>query len=94
VAQLFSLGIIRFMKPERLLKWGFVIPTREYIGGVIGRLGLGIFITNVILSPEHRITNPLLWFGCFGCIAVGSLLARAAQRKRFQKDLPDEKPHA
>jgi len=82
------------MKTERLMKWGFVIPTGEYCGGVIGGLGLGVFITSAIASPDHRITNPLVWFGSFGCIAVGSLLARAAQRKRFQKDLTDEKPDA
>ena len=82
------------MKTEKLMKWGFVIPTREYNGGVIGGLGLGVFLTTAIVSPDHRITNPLVWFGSFGCIVVGSLLARAAQRKRFQKDVTDEKPDA
>ena len=82
------------MKTERLMKWGFVIPTGEYSGGVIGGLGLGVFITTAILSPEHRVTNPLVWLGSFGCITVGSLLARAAQRKRFQEDSPDEKSDA
>ena len=82
------------MKTEKLMKWGFVIPTGEYSGGVIGGVGLGVFITTAILSPEHRITNPLVWFGGLGCVVVGSLLARAAQRKRFQKDVTDEKPDA
>jgi hypothetical protein len=82
------------MKTERLMKWGFVIPTREYNGGVLAGLGMGVFITTAILSPEHRITNPLVWFGGLGCVVVGSLLARAAQRKRFQKDVTDEKPDA
>jgi hypothetical protein len=82
------------MKNERLIRWGFVIPTREYSGGVLGGLGLGVFITTAILSPEHRITQPWVWFGGLGCVVVGSLLARAAQRKRFQKAVSDEKPDA
>jgi hypothetical protein len=82
------------MKTERLMKWGFVIPTREYNGGVLGGMGFGALVATVILSPDHHITNPLIWIGCFGCVAVGSLLARSAQRKRFQKDLSDEKPDA
>jgi hypothetical protein len=82
------------MKIERLLKYGFVIPTGEYNGGVLGGLGLGIFITTVILSPEHRVTMPWVWFLAFGCIVVGSLLARAAQRKRFEKDCTNDKPVA
>ena len=76
------------------MKWGFVIPTREYNGGVIGGLGLGVFLTTVIISPDHRVTNPLVWFGSFGCIIAGSLLARAAQRKRIQGALTDKKPDA
>ena len=36
----------------------------------------------------------LFWFLAFGCIVVGPLLARAAQRKRFEKDCRDEKPVA
>jgi hypothetical protein len=79
------------MKTEKLMTWGFVIPTGEYSGGVIGGLGLGIFLTTVVVSPDHRISNPLVWFGCFGCIVVGSMLARAAQRKRFQNGLLHEK---
>lgn len=82
------------MKTEKLMKWGFVIPTGEYNGGVIGGIGLGIFVTSAILSPGHGITNPLVWFVGFGCIVVGSLLARTAQRKRFQKDTMEEKPDA
>jgi hypothetical protein len=76
------------------MRWGFVIPTREYNGGVLGGLGLGVFVTTAILRPEHRITEPWVWFGAFGCIVVGSLLARAAQRKRFQKDVIGEKHDA
>ena len=76
------------------MKWGFVIPTGEYNGGVIGGMGFGVLVATVILSPDHRITNPLVWIGCFGCVVVGSLLARAAQRKRFQKDVTDEKADA
>jgi hypothetical protein len=79
------------MKTERLLKYGFLIPTREYIGGALGGLGLGVFITTVILSPEHRVTVPWVWFLAFGCMVTGSMLARAAQRKRFLKEGTDAK---
>ncbi len=82
------------MKTEKLIKWGFVILTKEYGGGVIGGLGLGAFLTTAITSPDHRITNPLVWFGSFGCIIVGLLLAREAQRKKFQKDVANQKPNA
>lgn len=82
------------MKNERLLKYGFVIPTKEYNGGVLGGFGLGVFITAAILSPAHRITVTWVWILAFDCIATGSLLARAAQRKRFQKDASGEKPAA
>ena len=82
------------MKTERLLKYGFVIPTREYNGGVLGGLGLGVFITTVVLSPDHHVTVPWVWFLAFGCIATGSLLARAAQGRRFQNDKIDKKPVA
>ena len=70
------------MKIEQLTKWGFIIPTGEYYGGVISGLGLGVFITTVTLSPEHRITVPWGWFITLGCIIAGPLLARNAQRKR------------
>ena len=82
------------MKTELLMKWGFVIPTGEYCGGVLAGVGCGTFIATVILSPEHRLTQPWIWFAGIGCVAVGSLLARSAQRKRFQKNLSDEKPAA
>jgi hypothetical protein len=74
------------MKTERLLKYGFVVPTREYNGGVLAGLGLGVLITTLILSPTHPVTTPWVWFMIWGCILVGSLLARAAQRRRLQED--------
>jgi hypothetical protein len=82
------------MKTEKLMELGFVIPTREYNGGILGGLGLGVILTTVINSPDHRIMNPLVWLCSFGCIVVGSLLARAAQRKRFRDDLAHKKPDA
>jgi hypothetical protein len=77
------------MKSSRLLKWGLVVPTREYIGGILGGLGLGVFITMLILSPAHRVTESWVWLVVCGCIVTGSFLARAAQRKRFQNDSVD-----
>jgi hypothetical protein len=80
------------MKIERLLKYGFVIPTREYNGGVLVGFGFGMFVMTVILSPDHRA--PGIFFLSLICIVIGSLLARAAQRKRFLKASNDEKPAA
>lgn len=77
------------MKNSRLLKSGFVIPTREYLGGILGGLGLGIVITITIVTPAHRVTAPWVWLVVCGCITTGSLLARAVQRKRFQNDSLD-----
>jgi hypothetical protein len=82
------------MKTERLLKYGFVVPTGEYAGGLIGGFGLGVLITTYFLSSDHRIHNALVWIGPFVCIAVGSTMARAAQRKRFPKELSEETPNA
>lgn len=79
------------MKMEQLLKYGIVIPTKEFNGGMLGGVGLGVMIATVILSPEHRITVPWVYFLAFGCIAIGSALARAAQRKRFQQKSGDGK---
>ena len=80
------------MKIERLLRYGFVIPTREYNGGVIGGFGFGMLVMALILSPDHRA--PGILFLALTCIVTGSLLARAAQRKRFQKESGGEKPVA
>ena len=81
------------MNIERLLKYGFVIPTREYNGGVLGGFGFGMIVMAAILSPEHRAAGGI-FFLSLTCIVAGSLLARAAQRKRFLKACNDEKPVA
>jgi hypothetical protein len=77
------------MKTERLLKYGFVIPTREYNGGVLGGFGFGMLVMALILSPEHRA--PGIFFLALTCVVTGSLLARAGQRKRFQIESGNEK---
>jgi hypothetical protein len=82
------------MKMESLLKYGFTLPTAEYNGGVLAGLGLGVLATTIVLSPEHRITVPWVWFVVIGCIVAGSLLARGAQRKRFQSEGANEKHDA
>jgi hypothetical protein len=82
------------MKQERLHKLGFVIMTKEYVGGVIAGLGVGIIIAFLIFWPEHRVSSPFaLLLGCC-CTIGGSSLARAAQRKKFQQDDIDEKHDA
>ena len=67
------------MKIERLLKYGFVIPTREYGGGVLGGFGFGMLVMTFILSPEHRAAPGILFLSVI-CVTIGSLLARAAQQ--------------
>jgi hypothetical protein len=82
------------MKTDQLMKWGFMIPTKEYIGGILAGLGLGILLTTSIISPEHHITEPWAWFLVVGCILIGVLLARAGQRRRFQEVVSDGKGDA
>jgi len=82
------------MKSEQLVKYGIVIPTGEYVGGYLGGFGLGIMAATFVLSPVHRITVPWVWFLILGFITIGSLLARAAQRKRFLKGDANVKPVA
>jgi hypothetical protein len=79
------------MNTEKPMRLGFVIPTGEYGGGLTAGVGLGILLTAALYFPGHRITNPLVYFGALGCIVIGSLLARAAQRKRFRNDVPGKK---
>jgi hypothetical protein len=82
------------MKNSHLLKLRFVNPSGEWSGGVLAGFSFGMFVMAVILSPEHRVTVPRVWFLAGSGIIIGILLARAAQRKRFQKDVADEKREA
>ena len=70
---------------------GFVIMTGEYVGGVLAGVGLGILATYAFLVSAHRIPNTWAFLLGFCFTTAGSLLARATQRKRFQKDVVDEK---
>ena len=82
----------------KLGRWSdhFVVWSREYSGGVLAGIGLGVIITKALLaSSEHTVIfHPLMWALACGCIAVGSVLARAAQRRRFRSDLDDDNHEA
>lgn len=77
------------MNKDRLFKLGFVIMTKEYVGGIIGGFGVGILGASVIFSPEHRVGLAMGLAAC--CTMAGSFLARAGQRQKFQKNGIDEK---
>jgi len=79
------------MKISNPLKMKFLNHSAEWTGGVIAGFGFGMFVMAVILSPEHRVTVPWVWFLAFGCIMIGPFLARDAQRKKSKKDVVDEK---
>jgi len=53
-----------------------------------------MFVMAAILSPEHCVTLPWVWFLTGSGIIIGILLARDAQRKKSQKDVVDEKHEA
>jgi hypothetical protein len=82
------------MKNSNLLKLRFLEPSGEWSGGVLAGFSFGMFVMAVILSPDHRVTLPWVWFLAGSGIIIGILQARAAQRKRFQKDVADEKHEA
>ena len=79
------------MKKSILSQLGVIKPTGEYNGGVLAGFGFGMFVMAVILLPAHRVSVPWIWFSSGACIAIGSLLARVSQRKRFQKDEHEKK---
>jgi hypothetical protein len=82
------------MKISNLLKMKFLNPSAEWTGGVLAGFGWGMFVMAAILSPEHRVTVPWIWFLAGSCIIIGILLARDAQRKKSKKDVVDEKHEA
>jgi hypothetical protein len=82
---------IHFMKNSRLSKLRFIAPTGEYNGGVLGGFGFGMFVMAAILLPEHRVTVPWIYLSAGACIITGSIIARAGQRKKLEKDELDEK---
>ena len=82
------------MKNSHLLKLRFLNPSGEWSGGVLAGFSLGMLVMAFILSPEHRVTLPWVWFLAGSGIIIGILQARDAQRKRFQKDVADEKHEA
>jgi len=65
----------------------FVAPSREYLGGILAGIGIGILIANALVSSSERriVFSPWVWILAFVCIAVGSLLAKAAQRRRSRE---------
>jgi hypothetical protein len=82
------------MKYERWHKLGGVILTGEYVGGVLAGVGLGICVTYALLLSAHHVPDTWAFLFACGFTTTGSLLARAVQRKRFQKDSCDEKREA
>jgi hypothetical protein len=79
------------MKNSHLLKLRFLNPSGEWTGGVLAGFCFGMFVMAAILSPEHHVTLPWVWFQAGSGIIIGILLARDAQHKRFQKNVADEK---
>jgi hypothetical protein len=82
------------MKYSHLLKLRFLNPSGEWTGGVLAGFSFGMFVMAAILSPEHCVTLPWVWFLTGSGIIIGILLARDAQRKKSQKDVVDEKHEA
>jgi len=82
------------MKNSHPLKLRFLNPSGEWTGGVLAGFGFGMFFMAAILSPEHRVKLSWVWVLAGSGIIIGILLGRAAQRKRLQKDVVDEKHDA
>ena len=67
------------------MKWPDVLlkPTREYTGGTLSGLGLGVLVSEMVV---RRSGEPIPWTAAFvvgfALIAIGSALARAGQRNK------------
>jgi len=74
--------------PDALLK-----PTREYTGGILAGLGLGLLVAEMI---ARRSDNAIPWIvsflGGFALIAIGSTIAQASQRSQKKKEKPANQP--
>ena len=67
--------------PDALLK-----PTREYSGGIIAGVGLGLLLSEMMVRrSNHNIPWIVSFLVGFAMIAIGSALARAGQRSKGMK---------
>ncbi len=68
--------------------FGVVKLTRQYVGGALGGIGMGIMVASFlryegIAVPTYGWINPLIYIGCLSLIVIGGHLARSEQ-KRFR----------